>query len=63
MVDAINRAKPTGAKGSDAVTPQHSSAPAGSIRTKADLKNTAQKVAYIKEHGREAFEALPLGSA
>ena len=34
-----------------------------SIKTKADLKTTKDKVAFIHDHGQKAFEELPAGGA
>lgn len=53
--------KSSGAKGSDAVTPQGGSVP-GTVRSKADLKGPQAKSAFIDKHGLEAFQRLPLGT-
>lgn len=49
----------SGASGSGAAGSDRPAGPAGTVRTKADLKTDAQKAAYIGKHGRQAFIDLP----
>lgn len=51
--------KGSGAAGSGATGSQHAAGAAGQVRTRADLKNDAEKAAYIRAHGYKAFTDLP----
>ena len=49
----------SGASGSGAAGSSTAAGAAGTVRSRKDFKTTADKVAFIEKHGREAFEKLP----